>query len=511
MEQTSNKTIFKNTIMLYFRLALVTIVGLYTSRVILQTLGVDDYGIYNVAGSVVAMFGFITGALGQSSSRYITVEIGKAKDNNISDLVRCFKTTRTIHGILAMAIGLICETLGLWILYHSAIPEERMSAAFWVFQISTLTAMVQVTLVPFNALIIAHEKMSIFAYISIFEVTMKLIICYLLIISPIDKLVYYALLMFILQVILIAYYRFYSRRHFEECTFGYSLEKDFFKPIMSFSFWSMFGSLSYSALTQGSTILINMFFGPAIVAARSVANQVKTHVVAFVTNFRMAINPQIIKRDAAGDKQSSKDLLFLSTRVTFYLMLVFVIPLVFGARTVLDFWLVEVPDKATEFLQIVMLEMLFYVYDVTFYQIFQTEGRLKENAIICPAMDLVGLGIVFIYYKLGGNVLAIAWLMVVLTVVQGMIVKPWLAVKLFDYEWADFLKVFRNNAFVLATALVLPLVLWYVLDDSLVSNLIIIFFGIVTSLLSSYYLGFSKEERLKFRSAVLSKIKRNIQ
>ena len=185
MERTSNKTIAKNTLFLYFRMALVTVVGLYTSRVVLQYLGVDDFGIYNVAGSVVALFSFLTGALGNSSSRFITIEIGKVVDNNISNLVNCFKTTRSIHAILAGIVVLIAETVGLWMLYYKCnIPDNRMTAALWVYQVSVITTVLNITQIPFTALIIAHERMSIYAYVSIFEVVAKLCVCYLLIVSP---------------------------------------------------------------------------------------------------------------------------------------------------------------------------------------------------------------------------------------------------------------------------------------------------------------------------------------
>lgn len=497
MEQTSTKTIAKNTIFLYFRMALVTIVGLYTSRVILQTLGVEDFGIYNVAGSVVALFGFVTGALGQSSSRYITVEIGKVKGKDISSLVSCFRTTRTIHGIMALLIMLICETLGLWILYGSAIPSDRMMAACWVFQISVITAMLNVTQIPFTALIIAHERMGIYAYISIFEVVAKLLVCYLLIISPIDKLIYYAILLFIVQLIVFIIYRIYGKRNFRECSMAYGFDRSFFSPIMSFSFWNLFGSLSYHALTQGTTILVSVFFGPAIVAGRAIANQVKSHVINFVTNFRMAINPQILKRNAAGEIDSYKQLLLWSTNITFYMMLIFVLPLVFTSRFILEVWLKEVPPYASEFLQIALIEMLFYVYDVTFYQIFQAEGRLKENAIICPIMDFVGLAIVYVAYLMGCSVLAIAWMMLALTLVQGMIVKPWLAVRLFGFRWKDFLLVFVNNLKVVIVSVVIPLIIYILFRTSIVINIVLLTISIISVAFSAFYVGMSTSERQK--------------
>jgi len=290
---------------------------------------------------------------------------------------------------------------------------------------------------------------------------------------------------------------------------GYKLDKEFFRPIMSFSFWNLFGSLSFSALTQGTTILISFFFGPALVASRSIANQVKNHVTSFVTNFRTAINPQIIKRHAAGDIESSRSLLFFSTNITFYLMLVFVLPLMLEAKLVLNLWLVEVPEYAVEFMQIGMLEMLFFVYDVTFYQIFQAEGRLRENAILCPIMDFVGLAIVYVYYLLGGSVLAIAWCMVLLTIAQGVFLKPFLAVRYFGYCWKDFISVYLNNLKVFVVSLILPCTLYFLLKDTLVNGCLVILVSLLSAVFTSYYIGFSRSERTKVRELVLSRIKKH--
>ena len=510
MENTSNKTIVKNTILLYFRMALVTVVGLYTSRVILQTLGVEDFGIYNVAGSAVALFSFLTSALSQSSSRYITVEIGRQKDNDYDSLIRCFKTTRTIHAILAIIIFIICETVGLIIFNKSSIPPDRIGAAVWVFHISVATALVNIIQLPYNALIIAHEKMGVFAYVSILEVTAKLLICYMLIFSPVDKLIFYAILVLLVQIMVFIIYCRYCYRNFKECKKGYKLSNDFFKPMMTYSFWSLFGGISYSALTQGSTILISFFFGPSIVAARALANQVKGQVINFVNNFRIAINPQIIKRNASGDIASSKGLLFFSANITFYLMLAFVLPLIFEVSFVLKFWLHDVPEYTVEFMQIALLEMLFYVYDVTFFQIFRTEGRLKENAIICPIIDMIGLAIVYIIYLFGGNVLVIGWCMVILTIIEGMIVKPLLAKRLFGYELKDFLKVYANNMKVLLASLVIPTAAYFYLGNSSAKSVFIILLSVLSALLSSFFVGLTKVERSKIKEIVLNKLnKRN--
>lgn len=213
---------------MYFRMALVILVGLYTSRVILNALGVEDFGIYNVAGSVVAMFTFLNGALGTSSSRFITVELGKASYNDASHLENCFKTTRGIHAIMGVLIVLIAETIGLWILYYKCdIPEDRMTSALIVYQISVITAYLSVTLVPFQALLIAHEHMTVYAYLGIIDALLKLGICYLILISPIDNLVFYALLLFGVQLFDNIFNRIYCKRHFRECSLKYSLDKRF--------------------------------------------------------------------------------------------------------------------------------------------------------------------------------------------------------------------------------------------------------------------------------------------
>lgn len=259
-ESSSNKKIAKNTLFMYFRMALITVVGLYTSRVILNALGVEDYGIYHVAGSVVAMFSFLNGALANSSSRFLTVELGKTEKGKIENLTRCFTTTRGIHGLLAIGIVIIAETVGLWFLHTQCeIPEARMDAAGWVYQISILTALLTITLVPYNALIVAHEHMNVYACIGILDAFLKLGICYLIKQSPIDKLIYYALLLFCIQIFNNLFNRIYCKKHFEECSLKYSLDKQFLKPILSFTGWNLIGSFSTMTLAQGATLMVSAF------------------------------------------------------------------------------------------------------------------------------------------------------------------------------------------------------------------------------------------------------------
>ena len=230
-------------------------------------------------------------------------------------------------------------------------------------------------------------------------------------------------------------------------------------------------------------------------------------MTVFVTNFRTAINPQIIKRHAAGEVESSKELLFLSTNITFYLMLVFVLPLVFESRFVLKLWLADVPEYTVEFTQIALLEMLFYVYDVTFFQIFQATGRLKENALICPLVDFVGLVVVYIMYIMGAGVLVIAWCMVILTMLEGMLIKPFLAVKLFGYSWKEFFVVFVNNIKVCICATVLPLAIYLLFEKTVLNNCIVIMISVISVLLSSFFIGLNNSERIKVKEIIITKIR----
>ena len=500
--ETSNKKIAKNALFMYFRMALVILVGLYTSRVILNALGVEDFGIYNVAGSVVAMFTFLNGALGTSSSRFITVELGKASYNDISHLENCFKTTRGIHAIMGVLIVLIAETIGLWLLYYKCdIPDDRMTSALIVYQISVITAYLSVTLVPFQALLIAHEHMTVYAYLGIIDAFFKLGICYLILISPIDNLVFYALLLFGVQLFDNIFNRIYCKRHFRECSLKYSLDKKFFKPILGFTGWNLLGSFSTMAMNQAATVMISFFFGPSVVAARAISGQVRGQVMNFVNNFRTAVNPQIIKRYAGGEVESSKSLLFLSTKLSFYLMLLIAIPLLMETEFILRAWLKIVPQYAIEFVQITLLEMLFVVYDISFYIIFQSTGRLKENALACPSMDIIAFILVFVIYSFGGSVLTIAYALLILTISQGMLVKPYLAVRLFDYKWHEFRKLFAQNGLVLIAALSISIILKSCLYNK-INEFLVLGFEVVLVLLCILFCGLNKHERNKILSSL---------
>ena len=385
--ESSNKRIAQNTIFLYFRMMFTMVVSLFTSRIILQKLGVDDYGIYQAVGGIVGFLSFVNGALATGSSRFLTFALG---ENNIEKLKRTFTTTLNVHIILAFFVVVIAETIGLWFLYNKmVIAPERFSAATYVYHLSILTAVFTLTQVPYNASIIAHERMSIYAYMSIVEVSAKLCICYLLSLGNFDKLKFYATLLLIVQVGLMIFYRIYCKRNFEEAHYSLTFDKKIFKEIAAFSGWSMFASTSTALNSQGVLLLLNIFFTPAVVTARAISLQVNMAATQFVNNFRTAVNPQIVKRLAAGDIQGSHKLLLTSTKYSYYLMLCLCLPICLLSYPLLHLWLGLVPEYATIFLQLIIIQSLFQVFDTSFYTALYAMGRLKENALISQTFSLI--------------------------------------------------------------------------------------------------------------------------
>lgn len=461
MVTTTNKTIAQNTIFLYIRMMLIMLIALYTSRVILEKLGIDDYGIYQTVGGIVGLLSFINSALSSGSSRFLTFELGRGDQTRLQ---RTFSTTLTVHFLIAVGIVVVAETLGLWFLYNKlVIPAERMDAAVYAFHISILTAVFSLTQVPYNAVIIAHERMSIFAYVGIVEVLSKLLILYLLDIGNYDKLKLYATLLFVVQVSLMLFYRFYCRRNFEETKYQFLIDKNILKPIASFSGWSLFANCAIALNSQGILMLLNMFFSPAVVTARAISIQVNMAATQFVTNFRTAVNPQIVKKYALGDYEGSKQLLLSSTKYSYYLMLIICLPIYLLAEPLLKLWLGVLPEYTVVFVQIIIIQSLFQVFDTSFYTALYAKGRLRENALISPTLGFVQFPLIYLLFKLGYSPEVLSWANLVLYILLGLIVKPILLVKIVDYNWHEIATIFKTCLWITIISLPLPMLLvWYI-------------------------------------------------
>ncbi len=338
---SSNTRIAKNTLILYLRMILILCVGLYTSRIVLNTLGVEDYGIYNVVGGFVAFFSFLNGAMATATQRFITYELAQG---NVERQINTFSTSVIIHFTIALLIVIAAETVGLWFVCNKlVIPEERFLAAIWVYQFSILTMFVSIVSIPYNAAIIAHEKMSAFAYISILDTVLKLVIVLLLTIVTFDKLVFYAALLFGISLLDRLIYGIYCKRHFAETRIKLIFDKKLFREMTNIAGWSLFGNIAGVFYTQGLNVLLNMFFGPVVNSARAIAVTIQGVVTGFVSNFQMALNPQITKSYAVGDLHRMHSLIFASSKYSFFLLLFIALPIMIETRTILTLWLKIVP------------------------------------------------------------------------------------------------------------------------------------------------------------------------
>lgn len=395
----NNKRIAKNTLLLYIRMLLTIIVGLYTSRVVLNTLGVNDYGIYNVVGGIVAMLAFLNSAMAAASQRFISFELGT---QNYKNLKKVFSTSVTIHIAIAGIIFIIAETVGLWFINtHMNIAPERMTATNWVYQCSILTFMIAIISVPYNACIVAHEHMKAFAYISIVEAVLKLIIVYLLLILSTDKLITYAILILAISLIIRVIYGIYCKRNFEECTYQFSFDKKLFNEMFAFAGWSIIGNLGFSLKDQGANIVLNIFCGTAINAARGIALQVNGIISSFSGNFTMALNPQITKQYAAGNIQESMQLVYTGCRYSFYLLSIISIPFMVNLDYLLSLWLGVVPPYTTEFLFLAIVAALINSMSSPLVTAMQATGRIQAFQITICIIMLCEIPLAFITLKLG--------------------------------------------------------------------------------------------------------------
>lgn len=506
---SNNRTIAKNTIYLYFRMLFTMLVSLYTSRVILQVLGVDDYGTYQAVGGIVAMISFINGALSNGTSRFLTYELGTG---NFIKLKNTFSTLLSLHIIIAVVIVVVAETLGLWFVKNKlVIPEARMDAALFTYHMSVITSVVTITQVPYNASIISHEKMGVYAYLSIFEVLTKLLVVYSLTFLSWDKLKLYALLLCLLQIGTAFYYRYYCNRSFKETKYSLIIDKSISKEVLGYSVWNIISSISIPLKNQGLIIVLNMFFSPAVVTARALANQVNMAANQFVQNFRTAANPQIVKKYASGDMQGSKSLLLSSTKYSYYMMLALCLPICLLAEPLLDFWLDEVPEYTVIFLQLAIISSLFQTFDNSFYTALYAIGRIKENALISPILGILTFPLTYLLFKLGYSPVSMAWVLLVLYAFLGIVVKPMLIVKYAGYSYSEIIEVFLKCLGVTLCSLFLPASL-YCLGGNLFGSSVSFFVMILlTSLLctaiSVWYVGLENAMRQKIINVVKRKMK----
>lgn len=410
---SDTRRIARNTLMLYFRQILIMAVSLYTVRVVLNVLGAEDYGIYNVVAGVVTMFGFLSGAMATASQRYFSFDLGQG---NTEYLKTTFSVTFQIYLLLALVIVFLAETAGLWFVNAKlVIPAERMTAANCIYQAAIVSFLLTLITTPYMASIIAHENMNVYAYVSIVEVVLKLGIVFLLKVLAFDKLIVYGVLLAAVALINTSIYRFYCRKHYAECKAKFVKDVALFKEIVSYSGWNLFGAVVGVVKNQIINILLNLHFGAVVNAARGIASQVNGAVVSFSQNFSTALRPQIIKTYAANKKNETMNLVFRGCKFTFYLMYFFALPLCIEMRTILNLWLKNPPEYAVTFTQLALIDAVVDSISYPLMTLAQATGKIKLYQGVVGGILLCNLPVSYIALKFGAPAYAVMLVAICIT------------------------------------------------------------------------------------------------
>lgn len=505
-ESTSanNKRIAKNTLLLYVRLLFTVVVGLFTSRVILQTLGIDDYGVYNVVAGVVTMFSLFTNSLGAAISRFFTFSLGKEEKDKLPVI---FSTSLNIMIGIAVLIAILMEVVGVWFLNtYLNIPQDRMVAANWVFQFSILSFCIGLISSPYNAAIIAHERMSVYAYVSILEVTLKLVIVYLLYVSPFDKLISFSFLLVVVSLIIRIVYGIYCSRCFEECHYRFVWDKTLLKDMTGFAGWNFFGSASVLLNNQGVNTITNIYFNVAANAARGVAGQVDTIIKQFATNFTVAINPQITKSYASGNIDYTYSLICRSSKFCFLLLLLFSVPFMFEAETIMHIWLGKYPPEAPLFLRlslvITMIDLLGNSPAVAAW----ATGNVKRYYIYVGAVVNLMLPLSWIAFAVGLPAF-ISYVIGILIYAITLVTKLFVLKGLIGFSPRRyFYDVVIPISITTIAAITIPGIIHFTTQNTLLNAIIVIIVGLLCTAASTYLFGLTKEERKKINTLALSKL-----
>lgn len=471
LQSSNNKRIAQNTIFLYIRMLLIMSVTLYTSRVILNTLGIEDYGIYGVVGGVVTMLSFLNASLSGASSRFITFAMGKGDKKHIQEV---FSTVLCIHFLMMGFIILLGETVGLWFVYNKlVIPPERMTAALWVYHCSIFTAAISIISIPYNSLIISHERMGVFAYISIIEVLLKLIIVWVLIYIPQDKLIVYALLYLFVQLLIRIMYNYYCTTHFVESRTKAVWNISLMKQMSSYAGWTMNGNLAVIGYTQGLNILLNIFFGPAVNAARNISVQVQTAVFTFIQNFQMAVKPQIIKSYAISDLSYMHTLIVALSKYGFFLILLLAFPLMICVNPILKQWLGIVPEHTANFVCIMLFTGMLNSLGSALIIAIHATGDIKKFQLYEGTSLLTVVPIAYILVKFLHISPEIVMLVYLLVEAFTMCIRIWIVLPKISMKFSFYLQRVLLPIFPLIPCFIIPVYFISIPDNISWINLLI--------------------------------------
>jgi O-antigen/teichoic acid export membrane protein len=501
----NNKRIAKNTLFLYFRMLFTMAIGLYTSRIVLNALEVENFGIYNVVGGVVTMLSFLNSSMTASTQRFLNYEMGKG---NIQNLQIVFSNSINAHYIIATITLILLETVGLWFVYNKLnIPSGQFASALWVFHCSSFSIFVTIISTPYDAAIIANERMNIYAYFSITEVILKLLIAYLLIIIPFDKLKLYGLLLLGVSILMRILYNWYCIKNFKECKYKKTWERSIIKKIFSFSGWMLFGCLSDILSKQGVNMLINIFFGPVLNASRAVAFQIQTAVSTFVTNLMTAVRPQIIKSYSSKDYSYMYRLVFSSSRISFYVLLILCMPILIYTEFVLKLWLNQVPEFSVIFTRLTLIELLICTTYTPIAQINQASGKVKNYQLAISILFLVNFIMTYIMYKAGLPAYSTFFFSAINAII-GLFIRIIILKKENSFPAGEYLsKVMLPLIPITLLSPILPVYLYNRLPVNLCNFIMVSIIGLLCNVSTIWIVGLNKQEK-RFLLNHINKIKK---
>lgn len=507
MATGTNKKIAKNTLFLYVRMLMTMGISIYTSRVVLAALGETDFGIYNVVGGFVSMFSMISGALSAATQRFLSFELGKKENGRVSEI---FSTAVMIHLLISLVILALAETIGLWFVNEKMnFPEERYFAANWVYQFSVITFLINIISVPYNAALVAYERMKAFAYVSIIEVILKLVVVYLLVLSPIDNLVFYALLLSIIAIFIRLIYGIYVKKNFVQCRCTYKINREVGKQMFSFMGWNMFGAGAIVANGQGVNVLLNIFFGTTVNAARGIVFQVQGAVRGFISNFQLAMAPQIIKNYAANNYKEMFSLVFNGSRFSFLLMMNLALPIIMQAPFIMKLWLVKVPLYTVVFLRIVLITSMVDSLGQTLSYAMHASGKVRNYQIVVGSSSLMVLPVVYLFLQEGCPPYYAFLVVLAFSFISLMLQLIMLRLSI-NFPMICFLKeVFARMFLVFFVAGIIPfLVNFLLVGNGWETFILISIITVLCSVLSSLFIGLSLKERHILKMKVCNFIKK---
>lgn len=505
---SNNKRIARNTGLLYFRMLLVMIVTFYTTRVVLDALGVVDYGIYNVVGGVVAMLTFLNSTLSSTCQRYFSYELGRDNKEGLSKL---FKLNFSVYIIFIIIILLFAETIGLWFVNNKLdkIPIDRLCATNWVYQFTIFTIIATSISVPYNALIISHEKMDIYAYITIVEVLMKLGVAMSLSFCSSDKLVFYAFLMLLSHVLVTLFYYLYCRRKYPESRFSFYWDRVRFKEIVSYSGWHLIGAISVMIRNQGVNVLLGTFFMPVVNAARGIAFQVMTAVDSLTNSFFTAAKPQIYKYYGSGEINKMHHLVCWSSKLCYYLVAILAFPILFNTQMVLSLWVKVVPDYAVLFTQLVLINAIIDSLNGPSIAAALATGKIRNFEIITGGLMILNLPVSYVFLRLGWAPEITMYVSIAISLLT-IVVRAFIIERLVGLTVRVFMnKVMLPLLLISALTPVLPyLAVGYISSNEWINLAVSSLLCIVTLTVLMFFLAFSAADREKVISFISNRVKR---